>query len=187
MQVLQHCPVIQRWGIKLVVFSVITVLLSRTGWGHVTHITGTRHCWQPCTEEVGLPGEEDMRHKIQHWFSEIFVPTPLSSLKSKLWRRCREESINYILWKMQINLLLGFFWFCFVFSGFFLVLLVLVSSAIINLCLHSHVERQSIPSAVELETWRSHCAILACWLAACPAIHNLPSTQWSPREHCFHQ
>lgn len=178
MQLLQHCPVIQRWGIKLVVFWVITVLLSRTGWGHVTHIAGTRHCWQPCTEEVGqMPGEEDIRLKIQHWLSKIFVPTLLSSLKSKLWRRCREESINYVLWKMQNNLL-AFCSVLFCFLGFFfLVLLVLVSSAIINLCLHSHVERQSIPSAVELETWRPHCAILACWLAARPAIHNLPGTR----------
>lgn len=96
---------------------------------------------QPCTEAVGrMPGEEDVRPKGQIFavkpcprtspITEIQVMKELQGGKCQL---CVRENAD------------GSFF------SFFLVLLVSVSSLIINLCLRRCVKRQSIPKAVELE------------------------------------
>lgn len=165
-------------------FWAITVLLSRTGWGCATHIAGTSTAGSPAWRKLGRCQErrilnprnstDFLKFLSLHYFDQ-WNPSCEGGAGRKASAMCYREC----RWIFRGGGVFGFFLvFC--------VLLVLVSSAIINLCLHRHVERQSIPSAVELETWRPHCAILACWLV-CPAIHNLPSAQRSPREHCFHQ
>ena len=178
MQSLQHRVVIQRCGIKLAFFGAIEILLSRTGWGCATHVAGTWHCsssaWSQsdrCRQRrmSGPKGSADFL-----WFLQLnSVPTPLPPLKSKSWTSCREENTSYMSRKMQMDF---FFFFCFASLSFFT-----------HLCLCRHVERQSIPKAVELEIWRLSCASLACRLDTCPAVHKLPRARWSPRERCLWQ